>query len=97
MTGLPFVYAFWTGREGALEPQDVEALRRARDAGVERSDDVACAYLRDTPERQTLGMQYLRDNIKYDLGRDEQAGLELFYHYAAELDLAPPSSGLRFF
>ncbi len=97
LTGLPFVYAFWAGRPGMLEPGDVEALQRARDAGVAASDDVACAYLRDMPGRQALGMRYLRENIKYHLGAEEQAGLELFYRYAAEIDVAPSSDGLRFF
>jgi len=97
LTGLPFVYAFWAGRPGMLEPGDVEALQAARDAGVAASDDVACAYLRDMPARQVLGMRYLRENIKYHLGAEEQAGLELFYRYAAEIDVAPSSDGLRFF
>jgi chorismate dehydratase len=97
LTGLPFVYAFWAGRPDALEAGDVEALQRARDAGVAHSDDVACAYLRDMPERQAVGMRYLRENIKYHLGAEERAGLELFYRYAAEIDVAPPSGGLRFF
>lgn len=97
LTGLPFVYAFWAGREGVLEPGDVEALQRARDAGVANAVEVACAYLREMPERQALGVRYLRDNIKYHLGDDERAGLELFYRYAAEIDVAPPSGGLRFY
>jgi chorismate dehydratase len=97
LTGLPFVYAFWAGRPGLLEPGDVEALQRARDAGVAASDEVACAYLSDTPGRQAVGMRYLRENIKYHLGAEEQAGLELFYRYAAEIDVAPTSEGLRFF
>ena len=97
LTGLPFVYAFWAGRPGTLEADDVQALQRARDAGVAGSDDVACAYLRDMPGRQALGMRYLRENIKYHLGAEEQAGLELFYRYAAEIDVAPSSDGLRFF
>jgi predicted solute-binding protein len=43
------------------------------------------------------GMRYLRDNIKYRLGDDERAGLELFYRYASEIDVAPASDGLRFY
>jgi chorismate dehydratase len=97
MTGLPFVYAFWAGLPDALEPGDIEALQKARDAGVAHSDDVACAYLRDMPERQAVGVRYLRENIKYHLGTDERAGLELFYRYAAEIGLVPASPGLRFF
>jgi chorismate dehydratase len=97
MTGLPFVYAFWAGRADALEAGDDTALRQARDAGVAASDEVAREYLRDAPALQAVGARYLRDNIKYDLGDEERAGLELFYRYAAEAGVAPASDGLRFY
>ena len=94
MTGLPFVYAFWAGRPEALTTPDVAALRRARDEGVKRPDELAREYLADRPDRQRLGAAYLRDNIKYHLGGEERAGLELFYRYAAEAGVvdraAPP-------
>jgi hypothetical protein len=35
--------------------------------------------------------------MKYDLGGDEEAGLELFFKYAGELGLVRPSAGLRFY
>jgi chorismate dehydratase len=97
LTGLPFVYAFWAGRADALEAGDVAALQQARDAGVAASDEVAGEYLRDAPSLHALGMRYLRDNIKYRLGDEERAGLELFFRYASEIDVAPASDGLRFF
>ena len=34
LTGLPFVYAMWVGRPGAATPEQCDALRQARDAGV---------------------------------------------------------------
>jgi chorismate dehydratase len=97
LTGLPFVYAFWAGRPGALAAADLAALQQARDAGVAASDEVARHYLRDAPERQALGARYLRDNIRYHLGDEERAGLELFYGYAADIGLAPPAGALRFY
>ena len=97
LTGLPFVYAFWAGRAGALAADDVAALRQARDAGVAASDEVARQYLHDAPERQAVGARYLRDNIRYYLGDEERAGLELFYRYAAEIGLAPAAGALRFY
>ncbi len=97
MTGLPFVYAFWAGRAGALTPGDVDALQRARDAGVGRSDEIAREYFGDAPERQAIGARYLRDNTKYDLGAEERAGLELFYRYAAEIGAVPSAGDLRFY
>lgn len=96
MTGLPFVYAFWAGRPGALTGADVRALQEARDAGAMRPEEIARAYCRD-PERQAIGARYLRDNIRYRLGPDERAGLELFYRYAAEAGVAPAARELQFF
>lgn len=84
LTGLPFVWAFWAGRADALTADDVRALQRARDEGVERPDELARAYLADRPDRQRAGADYLRENIKYYLREDERAGLETFYRYAAE-------------
>jgi chorismate dehydratase len=96
LTGLPFVYAFWAGRPDALTPAHVKELQGARDRGVAEADTVAREYLNDQPDRQALGARYLRDNIKYHLGDDERAGLELFYRYAAEIGVAPAGQ-LRFY
>ena len=97
MTGLPFVYAFWAGPAGVLTASDVRALQQARDAGVERPAEIARRYFGDTPGREAVGERYLRDNIKYYLGREEQAGLELFYRYAAEVGIVPSAGELRFY
>jgi predicted solute-binding protein len=95
-TGLPFVYAFWAGRPGALTAEDVRALQAARDAGVADPEAVASDYLND-PAQRSMGARYLRDNIKYYLGEPERAGLETFYRYAAQLGLVPEPGPLRFF
>lgn len=97
MTGLPFVYAFWAGRAEALTHDDVLVLQQARDAGVERIDEISRQYSPGAPARQEAGARYLRDNIKYHLGPEERAGLELFYRYAAEARVVPETRALRFF
>jgi chorismate dehydratase len=97
MTGLPFVYAFWAGRPGALTPDDVIALQQARDEGVQHTDAIVGDYFRGNPDRQAVGVRYLRDNIKYDFGPDERAGLELFYRYAAEAGIVEAPGPLRFY
>ncbi len=96
MTGLPFVYAFWAGRAGVLVPGDVQVLQRARDAGVAHPEEIAREYF-STPELQAIGVGYLRDNIKYYLGDQERAGLELFYLYAAEAGVVPERGRVRFY
>ena len=44
LTGLPFVWAFWAGRPGAVSPAAVQAITDARDAGVAASDQIAASY-----------------------------------------------------
>ena len=97
LTGLPFVYAFWAGRDDALTRQEVLALQQARDDGIKRPDELAREYLADAPERQARGAGYLRHNIKYHLKEEERAGLETFYRYAAEAGVVSSAGELRFF
>jgi chorismate dehydratase len=97
LTGLPFVYAFWAGRDGALTKSDVRDLQCARDEGVRHTEEIAREYFENAPDRQTVGARYLRDNIKYGLGADEQAGLELFYRYAAEAGVVAAARPVSFY
>lgn len=80
LTDLPFVWAFWAGRPGALPEPAVEALLQTRDAGVAASDEIASAYC--GPDRAALGRTYLRENIQYSLGERELAGLRRFFRLA---------------
>lgn len=96
LTGLPFVWAFWAGRANALDADDVRALQEARDAGVARAEEIARDYFSD-PDDRALGARYLRDNIKYELGGAERAGLERFYRYAAEIGVVAGAGGLRLY
>jgi chorismate dehydratase len=89
MTGLPFVYAAWTGRPGALQPGDVEALQQAQRDGLAAIDAIAAEYGRGDAAVSRRAARYLRDNVRYGLGPEESAGLQLFLDYAAELGLGP--------
>ena len=97
MTGLPFVYAFWSGWPDAVTPEQVERLQRARDEGAAHAADVARAYYPNDPAREAVASAYLRDNIRYVLGDDELEGLQTFYRYAAELRLVAHDGSLRFY
>lgn len=89
MTGLPFVYAAWTGRPDALGPGDVEALQQAQAEGKAAVGAIAAEYGRGDVRVTRQAARYLGDNVRYGLGPDEAAGLQLFLHYAAELGLGP--------
>ena len=96
MTGLPFIYAAWTGRPGAVGAEGVRLLQAAQQEGVENVDAIAREYGRDDPGVVARAARYLRDNVRYGLGPQEAAGLQLFLDYAADLGLAP-ARRLEFF
>ena len=95
-TGLPFVYAFWAGRPGAVSPAQVAALRAALRGGLGALDRIAATYNGPGAGRAALSESYLRERIVYGLGDAEQAGLREFYRRAHELGLIPRVPELRF-
>jgi chorismate dehydratase len=97
MTGLPFVYAAWTGRPGAAGADDVRVLQEAQGEGVRAVEQIAAEYAGGDAEKARRAAVYLRDNVKYGLGADEAAGLQRFLDYAADLGLAPARRTLEFF
>jgi chorismate dehydratase len=97
MTGLPFVYAAWTGRAGAIGTDVLGQLQEAQSEGVASYDGIAEEYGRGDAAATRRALAYLRDNMRYGLGQDEAAGLQLFLDYAADLGLAGKRRRLEFF
>jgi predicted solute-binding protein len=97
LTGLPFVYAFWSGWSGALGRDDVARLREAKTAGAAHLENVAREYFGPDETRVALGTRYLTENVSFDLQEAEQEGLLRFYGLAAELGFVPRAGVLRFY
>jgi chorismate dehydratase len=97
LTGLPFVYAAWAGRPGALGAEHLAALGRARDRGLGALDAVAHEAAGADPGRTAVFVSYLRHNLRYGFGPREQAGLERFHALAAEVGYASRALPLRFY
>jgi chorismate dehydratase len=97
MTGLPFIYAAWTGRPTAVDDGVVQALQAAQTRGVADREAIAAEYGAGDPARATRAAIYLRDNVKYGLGAEEAAGLQMFLDLAAGMNLAPRRRKLEFF
>jgi chorismate dehydratase len=95
-TRLPFVFAFWAGRPGVLAAGDVARLQRALAEGLARLGEIASAYNGCGAGRAPENEAYLRRNISYGLGAEEQAGLQEFYRRAQALGLIPRRPELRF-
>jgi chorismate dehydratase len=97
MTGLPFIYAAWTGRAGAIGPGEVRLLQEAQSEGVASYPAIAEEYGTGNAASTQRALAYLRDNVRYGLGPDEEQGLQMFLDYAADLGLAPKRRRLEFF
>jgi hypothetical protein len=76
---------------------EVAALQDAQAAGLRDIPAIAAEYGRGDAARAARAAVYLRDNVKYGLGADEAAGLQLFLDYAADLGLGPKRRRLEFF
>jgi chorismate dehydratase len=97
LTGLPFIYAAWTGPGRGLTSEDVAALQDAQQRGVDAFDAIAEEYGGGDRAAVARAGRYLRDNMRYGLGEQEAAGLQLFLDYAADLGLAPSRRTLEYF
>jgi chorismate dehydratase len=95
-TGLPFVYAFWAGRPGAVTAEQVGILQAALAGGLGALPAIASTYNGLGAGRAALSEAYLRDRIAYTLGEREEEGLLEFYRRARALGLIPRVPELRF-
>ena len=87
LTGLPFVWAFWSGRADAVDRDGVRTLQAAAAAGQTVTDAIADAYCDGDHARQDVARAYFRDHMRYALDARAIAGLETYYREAAALGL----------
>jgi chorismate dehydratase len=97
MTGLPFVWAFWAGLPGVVNPDDLAALQDARARGLAAIDEIAREYTAGDEAKAAQGAAYLRENIAFTLGEAESAGLRTFFRLATEFGLVPNARELQYY
>ena len=86
-TGLPFVYACWTGRAGTLNADARDLLVAARALGLAQVDAIAADYAAARSFPPEFYAAYLAGSLHFDFGDKEMEGLLRFLSYAAELNL----------
>ncbi len=96
LTGLPFVFAFWAGRPGAVGSAGVRRLQEALASGLGALPQIAAAHAGGDARRAAKYEAYLRERIVFRLGEEEQEGLREFYRRAHALSLIPAVPELRF-
>jgi chorismate dehydratase len=89
-TGLPFVFAMWIARDDSTSTQLTEILNAARDSGVNHISEIAARESRLLDIPVNLAESYLRENLHFELGPREQAGLRRFYDLCVKHNLVPP-------
>lgn len=97
MTGLPFVYAMWVGRPGAVSSSQSRVLQQSRDRGVTNLAAIATEAAAGDAVMAQGALAYLRDNLRYGLGDAERAGLRRFHALAVEAGVFPELKPLRFY
>jgi chorismate dehydratase len=85
MTGLPMVFAVWAAR-GGFPTQDPQAFLDSMRFGLAHIDDIARSEHAKVGVTEELARTYLKNNIVFELGDREYAGLDLYLRYAAELE-----------
>ncbi|KAB2881329.1 menaquinone biosynthesis protein [bacterium] len=97
--GLPFVYSFWAGTQGALTHNDVKSLIDSRNTGVHNLSDIAGEYVNQNSSGRSpeFYVDYLTDNIQFKLGNDELNGLKEFYSYCYFFGMIEEIPELYFF
>ena len=100
MTGLPFVFAFWTVRAGALDlarQYDVNSVFQvSRDHGIAHLDQLSEENFARYGVTRELARHYLSYHLDYALDEANLAGLRLFYRYAAKCCALGAAPELRF-
>ena len=86
-TGLPFVFAAWACRPGALDRALYRALHASRREGTARIDDIAQRYEWAGIHDPGVARSYLRENIRYRFGAEELRSLRSFLRAAHEIGI----------
>ncbi len=94
-TRLPFVYAVWAARPGALDRELYMLLHESRRRGVASRAKIAAEYLWEGSARPEQSLDYLTHRIFYRLGALEVEGLERFLREAHRHAIAPGPVELR--
>jgi len=92
LTGLPFVFALWTGPKAVLTDALHARLRKAYEESRAVSGDLIRYAGMDTGWSEADLAKYLEDIIIHELGDEHMKGLLEFARRAAELELVPKAA-----
>jgi len=94
-TNLPFVFAAWFARPGAVDRTLYEALHESRRRGARALEPIAEDYTWCGGRYPQLSLDYLQKNIRFRLGSVELDAMRSFYDSAAALGLIDKAPEVR--
>ncbi len=96
LTGLPFVFATWLVHPDARDVPLMEPFARARELGVAHLEQVAHERAGDFGFAPDFAVRYFRENLHFELGENEIAGIREFGRLLARHGLIAETRELRF-
>jgi chorismate dehydratase len=82
MTGYPFVFAVWAGKRNALDSDDVHSIIFSKNLGLDNIDSVCQEAATDYNVDFDTVKRYFTENVQFDLGESEIAGMRHFFELA---------------
>ena len=95
-TGLPFVFAVWAARTKSKLDRLDWILSEARDQGLANVDKIVAQNAEGYGLSDDQCRRYLEHNLHFHLGQKEKQGLDLYFQYAADLNIIQPNLQLQF-
>jgi chorismate dehydratase len=98
MTSLPFVFAVWAAREDACAGANEMAhdFIAAKHEGVEHLEQIATQYVDKLELPRSELLNYLSQNVNYDLDKENIAGMLHYFNLAHECGLIAQLADLQF-
>lgn len=89
MTGLPFVFAVWAAQEdvSARAPSLVDDLIAAKREGIAHIEQIATQYTSELELPRSELLDYLSQNVNYDLDDENLLGMGAYFDLAHECGL----------
>jgi chorismate dehydratase len=104
MTGLPFVFAVWAAREDVCDrasglpslPNLVDDLIAAKHEGIDNIEQIATQYTSELELPRSELLDYLSQNVNYDLDDENLLGMCAYFDLAHECGLIPQPRSMLF-
>jgi chorismate dehydratase len=86
MTGLPMVFALWSGRKEVMESRYGRAFMASCRYGLAKLDEIVAAESVARNFSEAMVRKYLTEHIVLELGERDYQGLELFLRHAGRFE-----------